>query len=268
MKAKKSFAARTYRATANLIEPLLPRSFVTPAHCLSRKLTHRLEAEHSMIMSMIDRGKTAVDVGANIGVYTYGFLDRGANVVAIEPQAGCAAMISAFYDAGFPRSRRRGALDLHIEALGDAPGTATLHVPLKGGKIDDESASLVHHEGESLSVGVPVRRLDDYGLDNVQVIKMDVEGHELSALAGAQKTIRRWQPSILVEIEQRHHQEPIASVFARIDSIVGPGYRTSFLGTDGNLRALAEFDVQRHQLALQDNPLSRQYVRNFFILPR
>ena len=264
---RKSLAARVYRATANAVEPLLPRGMRTPAHYLSRRLTKRLEAEYDFLMSRVTPGMTAVDVGANIGVFTYGLLARGANVVAIEPQAGCASQIRAFHEMGFPRSAPRGALHVHVEALGSQPGSAVLYVPLKNGKVDDESASLKEAEGEAMRIEVPVRKLDDYGLDNVQVIKMDVEGREIPALEGGERTIRRWRPTILVEIEQRHHNEPIAEVFARIHEIVGPGYATAFLDRSGQLRPLSEFDVERQQLALRDNPLSRDYVRNFFFLP-
>ena len=264
---KKSLAARLYRATANVVEPFLPRGVRTPAHYLSRRLTNRLEAEYDFLMRRVTPGMTAVDVGANIGVFTYGFLARGANVVAIEPQPGCASQIRAFHEMGFPRSAGRGSLDVHVEALGNQSGSAVLYVPLKNGKVDDESASLKEAEGEALRIEVPVRKLDDYGLDNVQVLKMDVEGREIPALEGGEGTIRRWRPTILVEIEQRHHDEPIAEVFARIHDIIGPGYETSFLGSNNELRPLKDFDVGRDQLALRDNPLSRAYVRNFFFIP-
>lgn len=259
-----------YRATANAIEPLLPLGLRTPAHYLSRRITGRLEAEYDAVMAMTKAGMTVVDVGANIGIFTYGFLARGATVVAIEPQAACAKQIGAFYDMGFPRTKTpaRGALSLRVEALSDEPGTAVLYVPLKNGRLDDESASLEPDEGESVKFEVPVRRLDDYGLDNVGVIKMDVEGREIQALAGAANTIHRWTPSILVEVEQRHHQEAIHDVFTRILDILGPRYSASFLRADNRFHPMSEFDVERDQLSLRDNPLSRAYVRNFFFLPR
>jgi FkbM family methyltransferase len=268
VKTRKSLAARLYRGTANLVEPLIPARLRTPAHHFSRRVTNRLEAEYGMIMDMVSPGVTVVDIGANIGVFTYGFLGRGANVVAVEPQPGCAAQIRAFYESGLPRVERRGTLDLRVEALGNESGSAILYVPLRNGRADDESASLAEGEGEAIRIEVPVRRLDDYGLDNVTVMKIDVEGRELPALEGASATVRRWRPAILVEIEQRHHAEPISGVFTRIDAIIGSGYRAAFLGAGNELKPLSEFDVERDQLALRDNPLSRSDVRNFFFLPR
>ena len=136
----KPLAARIYRKTAEIVEPLLPRGLRAPAHYVSRRLTGRLEAEYAAIMSMVSAGGTAVDVGANIGIYTYGFLARGADVHAIEPQAACASLIQSYYDMGFPfvmPPSRRGKLTLHVEAVSDTPGVAVLYVPMKNGKIDD-----------------------------------------------------------------------------------------------------------------------------------
>lgn len=264
---RKSLPARVYRLAGNLIEPVLPRSVVTPAHCLSRRLTGRLEAEYQMIMAMTAHGRTVVDAGANIGVYTYGFLSRGANVVAFEPLPSCAGLIRSFYRGGFPRGHSRGRLTVHEVALGDQQTRASLHVPEKNGKPDAESASLVPGVSESqFDIEVTVRPLDSFGLTDVQIIKMDVEGHEVAALAGAAATISSSRPAVLIEIEQRHHSEPLIQIFAKVQRVVGPEYRMFFLGPSGDLRPLAEFDVYRHQLSLADNPLNPDYVRNFFIL--
>ncbi len=40
-----------------------------------------MEAEYDTLMEMVSPGTTVVDVGANIGVFTYGFLARGADVL-------------------------------------------------------------------------------------------------------------------------------------------------------------------------------------------
>ena len=264
----KPLAARVYRKTADIVEPMLPRGLRSPAHYASRKLTHRLEAEYAAIMSMVTPGCTVIDVGANIGIYTYGFLARGANVEAIEPQANCASLIQSYYNLGFPFvGAGRGKLTVHVEAVSDEPGVAVLYVPLSNGKVDDESASLNPDEGESIRIEVPVRTIDQYALDNVRIVKMDVEGREVGAIAGAAQTFARCRPVLLVEIEQRHHKEPIDDVFARIHAILGPRYEARFLGRDGSFRPFSEFDVKRDQLAHADNPLSKAYVRNFFFLP-
>ena len=56
----------------------------------------------------------------------------------------------------------------------------------------------------------------------VDFIKMDIEGSELSALRGAESTIRRWQPKLAISLY--HRPEDFFSIPSWIDSL-GIGYR-------------------------------------------
>jgi len=49
-------------------------------------------------------------------------------------------------------------------------------------------------------VPVPARTIDSYDFDNVDAIKIDVEGSELLVMQGAEGTIRKHRPSVQVEI--------------------------------------------------------------------
>src|SRR6266568_3035020 len=50
---------------------------------------------------------------------------------------------------------------------------------------------------------VEVRTLDSFEFSDVAMIKIDVEGHEEAVVAGAEETIRRCRPSLLIESEER-----------------------------------------------------------------
>jgi hypothetical protein len=71
---------------------------------------------------------------------------------------------------------------------------------------------------------VPALRLDDYALDRVGFIKIDVEGHELAVLKGAEATIRGSMPSLLVEIEERHSLCGIQNVTAFLTGLRYEGF--------------------------------------------
>jgi hypothetical protein len=107
------------------------------------------------------------------------------------------------------------------------------------------------------TVPIDVRRLDDLVADgavpaDVAFVKCDVEGHELAMLRGAEQLLRQARPTILIEIEQRHHERPIDEVFAFLE---GCGYAGQVLGEEG-LRPLSEFDLHRDQIAhLRPNAL-------------
>ena len=52
---------------------------------------------------------------------------------------------------------------------------------------------------ETGSVAVPLRTLDSFRLEKVDMIKYDIEGFEVKAIQGSMKTIKRDWPAIVVE---------------------------------------------------------------------
>jgi FkbM family methyltransferase len=46
---------------------------------------------------------------------------------------------------------------------------------------------------------VPTLRIDDLGLEALDLLMLDIEGHELYALKGAEETIKKFSPVIVVE---------------------------------------------------------------------
>jgi methyltransferase, FkbM family len=54
------------------------------------------------------------------------------------------------------------------------------------------------------TIQVPVRTLDSFNLDNVGLIKIDVEGNELKTLQGAEQTIKNSMPFVYFECADVH----------------------------------------------------------------
>jgi len=90
--------------------------------------------------------------------------------------------------------------------------------PALAGRIELVPESLGH-----LSLDAFVARR---GLDRVDLVKLDAGGAELEALAGAEKTLRRFRPRLAISVH--HRPEDIAVVPAHLLSL-GLGYRL-FLG--------------------------------------
>ena len=59
----------------------------------------------------------------------------------------------------------------------------------------------------------------------ISFIKIDVEGHELAVIKGAENTIRKNKPILLVEIEERHSQKKVSDTLNYINSL---GYISYF----------------------------------------
>jgi FkbM family methyltransferase len=138
----------------------------------------------------ITAGTLAIDVGANIGTYSNAFaacVSQGGMVLAIEPDPENLQSLRG-------RFASRGAQIRIVDAAAsDRAGTIKLNRDLynpAGHVISDHGI-----EVRSVTLDALV---GEYGLP-VSIIKIDVEGAEPLVLRGAQSTIDRFRPTILME---------------------------------------------------------------------
>jgi FkbM family methyltransferase len=209
---------------------------------------------------LISGAGPAFDVGANRGEYTYVFEKTvgAAQTYAIEPLPRlCSQLRRLFPDAN--------VLNL---GLSDTVAKLTLKIPIIQGAPMWTRSTLERfaEDGETGAVfeEVPVLPLDllceQLHVENVEVIKIDVEGHEKSVLLGATKILKACHPILLLEIEQRHHSEPITKIFSFIEDL---GYEGFFFDmATASLRSIHNFSSEIHQL--HENLGSTNYVNNFF----
>lgn len=127
--------------------------------------------------------RLAVDVGAHVGFWSYYLAAAFATVHAFEPNDTFAHC--------FERNVRAKNVKLHRMALGEAQRKVEL-------EVDWENTGATHVRAGSAG-SIPMRRLDDYGLEAVDFIKIDVEGYERLVLEGARETLARCQPVVIVE---------------------------------------------------------------------
>jgi FkbM family methyltransferase len=152
-------------------------------------------------------------VGAWYGPWTFALTEHFAQVVAIEPNPQVAARLAP----SLPR-----IATLVRAAASDRRGEATLYAPAAVGA---EGVGSLHSVGVGLRAHiVQMLPIDELGLDDVDFIKLDVEGHELPALRGASATIERCRPTIIAELEER--LAPTAPVFRYLADL---GYRPHLL---------------------------------------
>ena len=149
-----------------------------------------LDHEIQAALGRIHRDVPVVfDVGANLGLWSRRLLELKpqARVFLFEPSPECLKRIEGLH------LNTQGIIPA---AVGDTVGKALLHFS----SATDGSASL-HQRGDSYfqdrtyqSVEVSVTTLDkvvqERGIDFVDFVKMDIEGHELSALRGAVGALR------------------------------------------------------------------------------
>jgi FkbM family methyltransferase len=150
-------------------------------------------------MDLISPGSRVIDVGANIGIYAlpWAAMNAGITVHCFEPNPA----VRSRFARNAALNRLTARIRLHSEALSDHAGTATLY-----GNDDMSSLNQRVHTGarEAVPVVVQLARLDDI-LDAegppVSLIKIDVQGHELEVLRGAEAVISRHRPALILEHE-------------------------------------------------------------------
>lgn len=223
----------------------------------AHKYMRRIDPEMGLLKFLVDATVPSIDVGANLGIFTY-FLSRYAPIVyAFEPNPIPFAVLDRLKDRN---------VVLRQMALTDRSGDVELVVP-KGRKgWTNNGAGLdARRDGNHAVLKVPGSRLDDLGLPRVGFIKIDVEGHELAVLRGAAETLARHRPNLFIENEYAHAGEASGQVFALLRDLDYDGF---FLA-DGVLKNLSQFDFEKYQLKPRRDPRSRhRYVKNFIFLPR
>lgn len=223
------------------IAALLPARAVAAA---VRTAYPRVEPELARLASYAPHCATAVDVGAWYGPWTRGLRRIADQVVSVEPVPELARHVAG----AFPDVRV-------IEAVAsDHPGTAQLFLPTGG---PGAGTSSVEH-GDGPTATVQRITIDSLELTGVGFMKLDVEGHEMPALLGAEQTIKRDRPLLIVELEERI--QPIQPV---LDLLAGWGYR-AFVMPGREWLPLESFDLLTHQkgaLARIDQSFVRRVIR-------
>jgi FkbM family methyltransferase len=226
-------------------------------------------AEMSALLRALSAGDVAIDVGANKGGFSYGLarkVEKTGCVYAFEPQTQLAQYLSMCGDRlNLPQ------LQVVAKAVSDRPGTMSLFCP-----PDSNSPGATLVPGEHIPAGwiqkqVEIITLDDFLKSEtrpVKAIKIDVEGHELAVLRGAQRTIQRDRPVIVLECEERH-LAGIAGVNVTdvIQWVEKMGYSGSFVWR-GRLTPVVRFDAKIHQAKIGERYWdSANYCNNFVFLP-
>ncbi len=227
-------------------------------------LERNIEPELFWIQSFLSSDDVFMDVGANVGAYLYALegIVPAPQTYAFEPSKKLS------------RRLRRIFPGCHVFpiALSDKNEQAALTTPkINGEKIRSRSTlrndlTEKNQDGSS-EESVKVIRLDDWAylehLHRLSFIKIDVEGNERNVIQGAKKTIARFRPTLMIEIEQRHHQIPVWQV---VEEICLLGYKPFYLNrTTLTLSPLTEkFLGEQNEGEVKNYA---QYINNIIFTP-
>ena len=216
---------------------------------------------------------TAVDVGANFGIFTSVLARHSKKVVAFEPNPTCARHLRIVAPPN---------CEIIAKAVSDELGVSTLRVPVGSGVAMDALATIAASnlfDSESRATEVFIHSVETTTLDDVLLspskppervafINIDVEGHEFAVLRGGEALLAAHRPVLLLELEYRHGA-PVVDVFAWLNA---RRYRP-FALLDGHI--LASIDAATLRALQDDARLARRlagnrrsgYLNNVFFIP-
>jgi FkbM family methyltransferase len=172
---------------------------------LFQDLADYQHADRDEAYSHVRNWTLALDVGANIGIFTRAFAERFDKVVAFEPIPD----IRACLERNVP-----GNVSVEPYAVSDRAGEVIMRQVVKssGGSFIANDPNVAVPASAKLTgpraIPVELRTIDSFGFDEVGLIKLDIQGAEFLALKGAEETIRRCRPVVLIE-EKPRKEDPL-----------------------------------------------------------
>lgn len=187
------------------------------------------------LRSAIDRvepGRVMVDAGANLGFFSIYLARKGVKVHAFEPCNGVFELLAE----NVALNGVQDLVTLHKTALYSVDGPlhkntqcGWTYPATSSGELDFDhivnTGQLALMPGSGGIYSMEGRTLDSFHLEDVALIKSDVQGCDLQMLKGARETIERCKPIICFEFERvpsAVHGDTKATYEAFVEEI---GYR-------------------------------------------
>ena len=230
----------------------------------SHRIEGKVEPELYWLNKQVHKDDVFLDIGSNVGSYLYTLEKhlKSENLYGFEPNRILYKRLKRLFPT----------LPIFPLALADQNTLAEFKVPvIHGHKIKSRGTLQTHLKEEGEESGefqkVKVMRLDDWApmehFERLDYIKIDVEGSEEKTLKGAQKTIKRFKPTLLVEIEQRHHESPIWPLILEVCSW---RYKPFYVDPKTLELTALEKTFFESQAKLQTNS-SSPYINNIIFVP-
>ncbi|MBD2069876.1 FkbM family methyltransferase [Leptolyngbya sp. FACHB-671] len=171
------------------------------------------EAEMELWRNQLQPGMTVIDVGANVGVYTFSAAQKvGATgrVLAVEPFSGCVHCMEETC-----RANQLDWVKVCAGAASDRNGTIRLALQSASELnevITDDSQTLTPRTYEEVPCFTLDSLIEQENITELDWLKIDAEGHEMQVLKGCDRILRDFKPSILYEniAGSKANNQPVA----------------------------------------------------------
>ena len=181
------------------------------------------------LKKLVKPGDVVFDIGANIGSHTLGLarsVGPHGRVYAFEPADFAFAKLQRNLALNPELDSRTRARQILLSSSAAEPPQEQIYASWPLEKGDSVHAK---HRGRLVTThNASVDTLDRFaqseGLDRLDLIKIDVDGHELPVLQGGLGLLKKFRPILLMEISPYVHAEQGNSFAAFVDLLRETGY--------------------------------------------
>jgi FkbM family methyltransferase len=202
--------------------------------------------EQAFLWSFLRPVDTFLDVGAHCGIFARiasNIIREDGKIFAIEPNPD----VLRFLQANLPAN----TVSIRSLAITDSIGEAPLW---KGRASDSSLSSLAYHlpfeDESSVQTSTLDHFISDEQVEQIALVKLDVEGSEMAALKGARSLLaRKAILALLVEFTEDNIRKSGYSALELVNELISFGYHPYKLGHDRT--ELSRFDVNQ-QIAYEN----------------
>lgn len=250
----------------------LPPKVVHAYRLVRHTMLWPCEQEMVAARQFLSLEKVAVDVGANVGLFTAVLARRSKRVIAFEPNPSCAEHL---------RKVASRNCEVIAKAVSDSGGKTELRVPMHKGLLmhalgtieaanqyatEHRATNFITHEVDKVTLDQAL--LEPTSGERVGFINIDAEGHEFAVLRGGEGVIAKHRPVLLIELECRHGAK-VPEIFEWLQA---RGFVARALT---NAYELAPVGAEQLRILQNETRLSRRlagsrhsgYVNNIFFIP-
>ncbi|MPS49691.1 FkbM family methyltransferase [Methylobacillus sp.] len=171
---------------------------------ITQEIQKKGEYDSNILNSLADvlgdiKPETSLDIGANIGNHALVIADYSRHLIGFEP----VDFIFQVLKVNVEQNNVKNAEVVNV-GLSDVDQEMEIFIP-DNANLGSSSLEVMEGDGQRLKVRTLIG--DEYlaqrQVNQVDFIKMDVEGHEVPALKGLKHTIQQHQPLLLLEYKNK-----------------------------------------------------------------
>ena len=142
---------------------------------------YRQEQQRTNALRYVESKRNCIDIGSHVGLWTRELASKFEQVYCFEPNP-------VFIEC-FKKNITETNVQLFQYGLSNNEHTASMK---------ETNSTMMNDEPGSIQC----RTLDSFNLNNIDFIKIDVDGFEVKVLSGAIETITRNKPAINIEMKK------------------------------------------------------------------